>query len=166
MDPLKELRFRLGRGVVRAYEDLAEGWRDLLGKSGGTRTQFDISDDAREGNPDPEARSPRWDLLPAETWETAQLFIVRMEIAGVSKEDIDVSIRGRRLRIRGARHSADPGNVRAYRLAEQAFERFERSIALPPGIDDAAAEISCKDGVITVILPKKEAIPPRRRPTN
>ncbi|HEY5928968.1 MAG TPA: Hsp20 family protein [Burkholderiales bacterium] len=166
MDPLKELRFRLGRGVVRAYEDLAEGWRDLLGKSGGTRTQFDISDDTREGNPAPEASSSRWDLLPAETWETAQWFIVRMEIAGVRKEDIDVSIRGRRLRIRGARHSADPGNVRAYRLAEREFERFERSIALPPRVDGDAAEISCKDGVITVIISKQEATPPRKRPTS
>ena len=43
MDPLKNLRLRLEQGVVRAYESLTEGWRELLSRSSGALTHFDAS---------------------------------------------------------------------------------------------------------------------------
>jgi HSP20 family molecular chaperone IbpA len=43
---------------------------------------------------------------------------------------------------------------------ERAFGRFERSIALPADIDACNPEVGYDNGVITVILPKREPIPP------
>jgi hypothetical protein len=43
---------------------------------------------------------------------------------------------------------------------ERAFGRFERSIPLPSNVDAARSEVSDQGGVITVILPKIEAVPP------
>jgi hypothetical protein len=40
MDPLKRLQARLGQGVVRAWESLTEGWRELLSRSSGALTYF------------------------------------------------------------------------------------------------------------------------------
>ena len=105
---------------------------------------------------------PRWSLLAAETWETAHSVIVRVELPGMNKEDIDVSIHGNLLRIRGEKRSGGNYQNRLYRLTERAYGRFERTIPIPHGIDGPRAEVSYVDGVITVILPKTEAIPPRQ----
>lgn len=167
MDPLKRLRSQLEQGVVRAWESLSEGWRELLSRNGGALTRF-----AGRGTTRPEAAPesgsesgqdfPRWGLLAGETWETAHNVFIRLEIAGVKKEDLDISIQGNLLRIRGEKHSvAEPEN-RHYHLMERAYGRFERTIALPHHVDDEAAEVAVADGVVTVILPKKEALPPRQ----
>ena len=78
------------------------------------------------------------------------------------KEDLDISIHGNLLRIRGEKRSYSEHQDRLYRLTERAYGRFERSIAVPHGIDEKQAEVSYQDGVITVIMPKTETIPPRQ----
>jgi HSP20 family protein len=45
---------------------------------------------------------------------------------------------------------------------ERAYGHFERTIGLPHSIDSAQAEVSYQDGVLTVILPKTEDVPPRQ----
>jgi HSP20 family protein len=161
MDPLKNLRMRFEQGVVRAYESLTEGWRELLSRSSGALTHFDASTKSKEEAEAPQD-FPRWSLLAAETWETAQSVIIRVEIPGMRKEDIDISIHGNLLRIRGEKRSGGEHQDRLYRLTERAYGRFERSIPVPHEIDGERAEVSYQDGVITVILPKTETIPPRQ----
>ena len=100
MDPLKNLRLRFEQGVVRAYESLTEGWRELLSRSGAALTHFDAAAKSKE-EADAAQDFPRWSLLAAETWETAQSVIVRVEMPGMRKEDIDISIQGNLLHIRG-----------------------------------------------------------------
>ncbi len=167
MEPLKRLRSQLAQGVGRAWESLSEGWRELLSRSSGALTPFagrgaPRSESAPESGSETEQEFPRWGLLAGETWETAQNVIIRLEIAGVKKDDLDISIHGNLLRIRGEKHSAAESEGRLYHLMERAYGRFERTIALPHHVDDEAAEVSVADGVVTVILPKKEALPPRQ----
>lgn len=161
MDSLKNLRSRIEQGVVRARQSLTEGWHELLSRSGGALTKFDVSTKSKE---EAQARQdfPRWSLLAAETWETAQSVIIRMEMPGMRKEDINVSIHGNLLRIRGEKRSGGDYEGRLYRLTERAYGRFERTIAVPHGIDEQKAEVAYQDGVITVILPKTETTPPRQ----
>jgi HSP20 family protein len=45
---------------------------------------------------------------------------------------------------------------------ERAYGYFNRSIPLPHGVDTDNAEVSYRDGVLTVILPKTDTLPPRR----
>jgi HSP20 family protein len=45
---------------------------------------------------------------------------------------------------------------------ERAYGHFERSIPLPHGVDQHQAEVSYREGVLTVILPKTDTLPPRR----
>jgi Molecular chaperone (small heat shock protein) len=44
---------------------------------------------------------------------------------------------------------------------ERPYGQFERSIPLPHGVDPEKTEISYRDGVLTVILPKTDTLPPR-----
>jgi HSP20 family protein len=158
MDPLRKLRSELEREISRAWEGLAEGWREVLSRSGEALTRFVR---VKPSATDLERRDfPQWALLPSECWETAQSVIVRVELPGMRKEDIDIAIHRGRLQIRGERRSSDDEEKRHYHFMERAFGRFERSIPLPSNIDAARAEVAYQGGVITVIFPKTEAIPP------
>jgi len=160
MDPLKNLRSHLEQGIVRAWESLTHGWRELLSRSSGALTHF-ASSDRSEGDARPREDFPHWGLLPGETWETAQSLIIRVEVAGMQKKDLDISVRGNVLHVRGEKRSEGEHRGRSYHLMERAYGRFERTIPLPHDIDSERAEVSYKDGVITVILPKTEPSPPR-----
>ena len=155
MDPLKQ--------IARAWEELTEGWRQLLSRNSNALTHFAGStrkkEDQRAG-PD----FPEWGLLAAETWETARSFIVRIEVPGMNKDDFDVSIHGNTLRIRGEKRSEGDHLERKYHLMERAYGRFERIVPLPQNIDGDQAEVSYKSGILTVILAKTEPIPPKQLP--
>lgn len=151
MEPFKTL-------IERAWEGLTEGWRELLTRGEGALTHF--------GHKDPEEAAaknefPRWSLLAAETWETAQTIVIRLELPGMNKDDMTVDIHGNMLRIRGEKRSEASQDDRIYHLMERAFGHFERLIPLPPGVDAEHAEISYRDGVLTVILAKSDRLPPR-----
>ncbi len=157
MDPIRKLRTELERGIARAWEGLTEGWREVLTRGGGALTKFVRA--ARQKG-DETADFPHWALLAGECWETAQSVIVRVELPGMRKEDLDISVYPGRLQIRGEKRSSDEDEARQYHLMERAFGRFERIVSLPPNVDAERAEVSYQDGVITVILPKAKPTPP------
>jgi HSP20 family protein len=159
--PMRKLRSELERGISRAWEGLTEGWREVLVRSSGALTHFvRAAKQKKAGAQESQDGSPQWALLAGESWETAQSVIVQIEMPGMRKEDIDVSIYRGGLRIRGEKRSAGDHQGRLYHLMERAFGRFERTLSLPHNIDVAKAEVSYQDGVITVIVPKTVATPP------
>ncbi len=163
MGPIRHLRSELERGISRALEGLAEGWREVLSRSGGALTHF-VRAAKQQKSAAAQEDFPHWALMAGELWETAQSVIVRIEMPGMNKEDIDVSIYRGSLRIRGEKRSAGDHQGRLYHLMERAYGRFERTISLPHNIDAAQAEVSYQDGVITVIVPKTEPTPPTQLP--
>jgi HSP20 family protein len=160
-DPMKNLRAELERGISRAWEGLTEGWREILSRSNGALTQFGRPAKQKK-TADSGAAFPQWALLAAEAWETAHAVVVRLELPGLKREDIDVSIDRGTLRIRGEKRFAGKTEGRTYHLMERAFGRFERTITLPHNIDTTKAELAYQDGVLTVIVPKTEPTPPTR----
>ena len=158
----RKLRSELERGISRAWEGLTEEWRQILLRSSGALTHFVRA--AKQKGGGAKRDFPRWALLAGESWETAHSVIVQVEMPGMNKEDIDVSIYPGGLRIRGEKRSAGDAKGRLYHLMERAFGRFERSLSLPHNIDSAKAEVSYQDGVITVIVPKTRATPPTHLP--
>ena len=152
MEPIKSY-------IERAWENLTEGWRELLARSTGAFTHFRAGDAGRE---DSREGFPRWSLLAGETWETALSVVIRVEIPGVSKDDLAVDILGSVVRIRGEKRSGEEEHGTLYHLMERAYGHFERHIPLPHGVDAEKAEVSYRDGVLTVILPKTEPVPPRQ----
>jgi HSP20 family protein len=158
VDPKRKLRSELGHGISRAWEGLTEGWREILARGSGALTHFVLA--AKQKGGGTKQDSPQWALLAGESWETAHSVIVQIEMPGVRKSDIDVSIHPGSLRIRGEKHSAADRPGRLFHLMERAFGRFERTLSLPHNIDAAKAEVSYQDGVLTVIVPKTRASPP------
>lgn len=161
MEPPKDLRSQLEEKIGRAWKLLSEGWRELLSRSGGALTHFDTSAKTA-GRPLAREDFPQWSLLAAETWETAQSVIIRIEVPGMRKEDFDISIRGYVLVVRGLKRSEGEHEGRRYNLMERAYGTFERTIPVTHEVNRDGAEVSYRDGVLTVILPKTDATPPRQ----
>lgn len=159
MDPIQKLRSEVERSVARAWESLTEGWRELITRGNGALTRF-VGSATQDRGSERDQEFPRWGLLASECWETARAVIVRVELPGIRQEDVKVTVSRGRLRIRGQRRHPPNAEPRSYHLMERAFGRFERSIELPAEIDACEPELAYADGVITVIIPKREPIPP------
>ena len=102
MDPLKHLRSELERGIERAWASLSDGWRELLSRNSGALTHFVKA--RKQGTGQESGRDfPSWGLLAGETWETARSVIVRIEMPGMNADDLDISISGTTLHIRGVK---------------------------------------------------------------
>jgi len=87
---------------------------------------------------------------------------VTAELPGVSLDDVDVSVVGRRLTIRGERRTAEPGAGGRYHRRERESGRFGRAVTLPYPVEADAVTAALKDGVLTVTLPRAAADRPRK----
>jgi HSP20 family protein len=82
--------------------------------------------------------------------------LIRAELPGVEKKDIDVSISDNTLLIKGSVSRESKEQRKDYFRCEIEQGNFSRSVALPSAIDKAKISASLKDGILEVLLPKEE----------
>lgn len=153
LEQIKRVGKEIGETLGRAWENLAEGWRELLSRCGNALTPFSRSKESGTDEDLPVAY-PRWGLLAGEVIERDQEIVVRIELPGLDKEDCTVQVEGNTLVVSGEKRF-DRDTVGAhYHIMERAYGRFERSIPLPRNVDVEGAQASFKNGVLTVRLPK------------
>jgi HSP20 family protein len=91
-----------------------------------------------------------------EVFENKDNFTVRVEAAGLKREDIQVSVEDGELVIAGERKAeALPEGTEAHH-AERFYGKFQRVLTLPSAIAPAKVTADYKDGLLTVTLPKAE----------
>jgi HSP20 family protein len=83
-------------------------------------------------------------------------FILKAELPGMKKEDIDVSLHGDTVNICGERKKEEEHRAGESYRSERYFGRFQRSVPLPQAVDGNRIEAAYRDGVLTVTLPKTE----------
>jgi HSP20 family protein len=90
--------------------------------------------------------------------------IVRADLPGVSKEDVQIEVEGDVLVISGQRREEreEGDDDQGYRLVERSYGSFYRTVPLPQGTDPDQIEATMRDGVLTVTLPLPEEARPRR----
>lgn len=98
-----------------------------------------------------EAGGPRTDIA-----ETDSLLEVSVELPGIDRQDVDISLTDNTLTIKGEKKSEREENKKGYHLSERSYGSFYRSIPLPSGVDTDKANAEFKNGVLTVTLPKIE----------
>jgi HSP20 family protein len=94
-------------------------------------------------------------------FETETALVVRVEIAGVHSQNLNVKVDGQILRIAGIRLAPDGLQVRRLHQMEIASGPFERRLRIPIPFDRNAVSAQIVDGFLTVTLPKREAGPRR-----
>jgi HSP20 family protein len=88
-------------------------------------------------------------------------YVLKVEVPGVAPEQLAIAGQGRTLTISGKREVAAPQGGSFHRREREAGQ-FSRSLQLPEDLDVGRAEASCKHGVLTVRIPKKEEAKPRQ----
>jgi HSP20 family protein len=83
--------------------------------------------------------------------------IVKAELPGVKKEDVDLTITKDSLTIKGETKKEEEIKETDYYCSECSYGSFLRTIPLPVEIDSGKAKAAFKDGVLTITLPKHEA---------
>lgn len=93
----------------------------------------------------------------ADLYETDQELVLTVNLAGVRKEDIEVSFHGNSLRVSGKRSSGYRENrPDRFILLEMGAGEFERIFRLPHRIDDNAIEASFSEGILTVRMRRQK----------
>ena len=94
--------------------------------------------------------------------EDADKFFVRAELPGVKTEDIDMQATAKNLSISGERKIEDENEGVRYHRREREAGKFSRVIALPTEIDPDRIEARMQDGILTIHIPKADAVKPRQ----
>ena len=96
-----------------------------------------------------EERTPSLDVIDRDNE-----IVVRAEVPGIDKEDLDVSLVDRRLTIKGSSRHEEKKEEDDYVRQEIRSGSFSRSVLLPAEVDSAKAKAVFKDGVVELTLPK------------
>jgi HSP20 family protein len=96
---------------------------------------------------------------PVDMFETKDDLVVTVELAGMSEKDIQISLTGEMLSLRGERVSQ--ANEEGLYRGERWYGKFERNLTLPYPVQADKVKATYRDGVLTVSLPKAEELKPR-----
>ena len=104
----------------------------------------------------------RYFNIVLEVFEKEDKYVVRAELPGMKEEDIDVSIVGDTLTIKGERKAESEVKKEDYYCCERSYGSFFRSIALPSNVDAEKIEAGYEDGVLEISLSKVVEVKPKK----
>lgn len=90
--------------------------------------------------------------------ETPKEYVVRLEIPGVTRDDLDVNLDGNLLTLSGKREFNKAEKAEDFLWEERVEGRFARTLRLPGAVQEGKIEALYTDGVLTVKLPKMEQV--------
>ncbi len=99
--------------------------------------------------------------LAVDLHESDDDLTVRASVPGVKPEEIDISITGDTLTIKGETHEEKEEKDGSYHLRERRYGAFHRTLSLPTQVDADKAEAVFENGVLTLTLPKVEEVKPK-----
>jgi HSP20 family protein len=126
-------------------------------RNGLTRLHGDIDDlfdSFFRGLDRPFAGYKAWPAIDVAEEEDA--IVVRAEIPGCKAEDIDISVYGNTLTISGEKKLSEEKKEKGYYHIESTYGSFRRELTLPNDVDQNKIDATCKDGVLSITLPKAE----------
>ena len=111
-----------------------------------------------ETQPEPELRFvPSFDVK-----ETRDAYVFKADLPGLVEKEIDISLTGNRLTVSGKREEEKKEKGEVFYTWERTYGAFTRSFTLPEGIDPEHVEAEMKDGVLTIVAPKKPEMRPHK----
>jgi HSP20 family protein len=110
-------------------------------------------------------RTPRengaWSL-PLDLAEDAESYVVKASAPGINPDDIEITLTDNVLTIKGESKEESENKESNWHVRERRYGRFMRSIALPTPIETEKVEATNEHGVLTLRLPKAQAVKPKK----
>ena len=93
--------------------------------------------------------------------ETPEQVTVKAEVPGLDPKEIDISLVGDLLTIKGEKKSEREETKENYHLVERSYGSFSRALRLPAAVDIDQIDAKYDQGVLTITCPKKEPVKPK-----
>ena len=87
---------------------------------------------------------------------------VKVELPGVSKDDVKITMQDDILTIRGEKKQEKESKASSYHRVERSYGSFQRSFTLPTSVRHDGIEASYREGILTITLPKAEESKPKQ----
>jgi HSP20 family protein len=129
------------REVSRLRDEMDRLWQDFFGP--GRRALRPLAEE--------------W-IPPVDISDTADKVTVRVEVPGMDAKDIDISLSGDILTIKGEKKAGKEEKGENFYLVERSYGSFARSLRLPAVVEADKIEATYKQGVLTITCPKKEEV--------
>jgi len=111
------------------------------------------------GNGGPEAVSFGYSV---DVSEDADTYRIEAELPGLTKQDINLTLEDGVLTIGGTKQAQAEKKDRGYHIRERRYGQFSRSFRLPSAVDENRVDATIDNGVLNVVLHKKEEVKPRK----
>jgi HSP20 family protein len=136
-DPFRDLGMLQDR-MNRLFDDAGRGWRS-----------------------DEPAATTSWSPS-VDIFETEGEIVVKAELPGMDRKDITLHLENNVLTLRGERKFEKETKEENYHRIERSYGNFSRSFSIPATVDEENIRADYKDGVLKIILPKKEQARPKQ----
>ena len=130
-DPFRDLGMLQDR-MNRLFDDAGRGWRS-----------------------DEPAATTSWSPS-VDIFETEGEIVVKSELPGIDRKDITLHLENNVLTLRGERKFEKETKEENYHRIERSYGNFSRSFSIPATVDEEKIRADYKDGVLKIVLPKKE----------
>jgi HSP20 family protein len=138
-----------------------EPFRDLLTLQERMNRMFNDSYRGRESSEDDWALGGSW--APAvDIYEHEGNIVLTAELPGVDPKDVDVRVENNVLTLRGERKWSNDVQRESYHRVERAYGSFTRSFTLPNVVDTEKIKADFKEGMLKLVLPKREEAKPKQ----
>lgn len=101
---------------------------------------------------------------PVDVVETEDTVVVKAELPGMEPKDVDISVSGHTLTIKGERKAEKEEKGKTFYRMERCYGSFSRTIELPASVEADKAKADYKNGVLEITLPKTEQVKAKKIP--
>jgi HSP20 family protein len=133
--------FRKRHGALDAYR----GFDDLLRRAFHDFGFYDLTPDFEE------RLAPPIDII-----EDDKNITVKAEMPGLDTKDLDITLEGGFLKIKGEKTEEKKEENKQYHMVERTYGSFSRNVKLPAEVKQDKVDATFKNGVVTIVLPKVE----------
>lgn len=154
-------------GLSSFWDSIAEGWQHMRQSASGALTGFKPGSGTNmpaKTDVDDVSFLPGqgWSMIGGDLFEDDKRVVVRLEVPGLDKNDLDIEVQGNSLVVRGEKRFEKEETEGRYRVLQCAYGSFQRVVPLPVAVKTDEARASYKNGVLRIELPKAETGQPRK----
>jgi HSP20 family protein len=100
--------------------------------------------------------------LPLDIYQTKNDVVVKAALPGLKPEEVDISLSGETLTIKGEHREEKETREAEYIRREHRYGSFSRTVTIPVAIQSDKAQATFDNGILTLTLPKAEAVKPKQ----